>query len=59
MNIWEHNDLSKIKVDFFGDTKVYWMDNFYKYPDLVHKEHICFFLYSEVYSVKEVLIADS
>jgi len=38
MNIWEHNDLSKIKVDFFGDTKVYWMDNFYKYPDLVHKE---------------------
>jgi hypothetical protein len=35
MNIWEHNDLSNIHVEDFEDSKIYWMDNFYRYPDLV------------------------
>lgn len=39
MNIWEHNDLSNIQVEDFEDSKIYWMDDFYKYPDLVF-EHI-------------------
>ena len=38
MNIWEHNDLSNIQVEDFEDSKVYWMDDFYKYPDLVYEE---------------------
>jgi|TARA_B100001094_G_scaffold140545_1_gene136226 hypothetical protein len=35
MNIWEHNDLSNIHVEDFEDSKIYWMDDFYKNPDLV------------------------
>lgn len=38
MNIWEHNDLSNIQVEDFEDSKIYWMDDFYKYPDLVYEE---------------------
>lgn len=38
MNIWEHNDLSTMWVVDFEDSKMYWMDNFYKYPDLVYEE---------------------
>jgi len=39
MNIWEYNDLSNMRVESFEDSKIYWMDNFYKYPDKVY-EHI-------------------
>tara|TARA_Y100000015_G_scaffold34764_1_gene35166 strand:+ start:293 stop:985 length:693 start_codon:yes stop_codon:yes gene_type:complete len=39
VNIWEHNDLSNIHVEDFEDSKIYWMDDFYKHPDLVF-EHI-------------------
>jgi len=35
MNIWEHNNLSNFHVEDFEDSKIYWMDDFYKYPDLV------------------------
>lgn len=35
LNIFETNDLSNIKSIDFEDTKIYYMDNFYKYPDLV------------------------
>ena len=38
MNIWEHNDLSNIHVEDFEHSKIYWMDDFYKYPDLVYEE---------------------
>ena len=35
MNIWEINDLSNIHVEEFEGSKIYWMDDFYKYPDLI------------------------
>ena len=35
MNIWEINNISNIHEEDFEDSKVYWMDDFYKYPDLV------------------------
>ena len=35
-NIFEINDLSNIKVVDYGETQIYYMDNFYKYPDKVH-----------------------
>ena len=37
LNIFETNDFSNIKSVDFKDTKIYYMDNFYKYPDLVLK----------------------
>lgn len=38
MNIWEHNNLSNIHIEEFEDSKIYWMDDFYKFPDLVYEE---------------------
>lgn len=35
LNIFESNDFSNMKVLDFQDSKIYYMDNFYKNPDLV------------------------
>ena len=35
LNIFETNDFSKMKIIDFQDTKIYYMDNFYKNPYLV------------------------
>jgi len=37
-NIWEINDLSNMKHEKFEGTHVWYMDNFYKYPDLVFEK---------------------
>lgn len=34
-NIWEINDVSNMKHETFEGTHIWYMDNFYKYPDLV------------------------
>lgn len=34
-NIFESNDFSNMKIIDFQDSKIYYMDNFYKNPDLV------------------------
>jgi hypothetical protein len=34
-NIFEHNDISEMKVVDFEDTHIFFMDNFYKDPDAV------------------------
>ncbi len=34
-NIWEINDLSNMNHEMFEGTHIWYMDNFYKYPDLV------------------------
>lgn len=38
-NIFELNDLSNMKEERFGDSRIFYMDNFYKYPDLI-RDHI-------------------
>jgi len=37
-NIWELNNLSNIKHEIFEDSHVWYVDEFYKYPDLVLEE---------------------
>lgn len=37
-NIWETNDLSQMRVEKFEKGHIFYMDNFYKYPDLVLQE---------------------
>jgi hypothetical protein len=37
-DIWELNDFSNMKVEKFENSFIFYMDNFYKYPDLVLKE---------------------
>jgi hypothetical protein len=37
-NIWEINNLSSMKHETFEGTHVWYMDDFYKYPDLVFEE---------------------
>lgn len=34
-NIFEHNDLSNMREEKFEDSIIYYMDDFYKYPDKV------------------------
>lgn len=35
INVFESNDFSNMKIIDFQGYKIYYMDNFYKYPDLV------------------------
>lgn len=35
LNIFQSNDFSNMKILEFQGSKIYYMDNFYKYPDLV------------------------
>ena len=37
-NIWEINDVSNMKYETFEGTHIWYMDNFYKYPDLVFEK---------------------
>ena len=37
-NIWELNNLSDAKHEIFEESHVWYIDDFYKYPDLVFEE---------------------
>lgn len=37
LNIFETNDFSNMEIVDYENTKIFYMDNFYKYPDLVLK----------------------